>query len=43
MSQQKVNLVKELVCEMHGVYHTVITYLFGIVSKFSAEPNFFFF
>lgn len=33
MSQQKVNLVKELLCEMHGVYHIVITYLLLAVLK----------
>ena len=33
MSQQKVNLVKGLLCEMHGVYHIVITYLLLAVLK----------
>lgn len=31
MSQQEVNLVKGLLCEMHGVYYIVIPYLFGAV------------
>ena len=35
MSQQKVNLVKELLCEMHGVYHMVI--ILSVASSFQSS------
>ena len=42
MSQQKVNLVKELLCEMQQ-YHIVITYLFGAVFKVLCSAQLFLF